>query len=54
MGNGSTAGSDYGALLKDFEVTRQVENEGLFFLKNSKPGGEYLLREFTFNDKREF
>lgn len=52
--NGSTQPGEYAALLKDFEVTRRVETEGLLFLRDVKNKGEYLLREFTFNDRREF
>ena len=52
--NGSTQAGEYAALLKDFEVTRRVETEGLLYLREVKSKGEYLLREFTFNDQREF
>ena len=35
---------EYAALLKDYEVVRQVDSDGLFFLRNNKNGGDYLLR----------
>jgi hypothetical protein len=42
--NGSSTKGEYAMLLKDYEVTRQIESEGLIFMKNTKNGGEYLLR----------
>jgi hypothetical protein len=48
----SNQNSDYDELLKDYEIVRQLESEALIFLKNRNNGGEYLLREFTFNDKK--
>jgi serine/threonine protein kinase len=50
----ASQGGDYEALLRDYEVVKQVEHEGLLYLKSRSSGTEQLLREFTFNDKREF
>lgn len=46
--------NEYNTLLKDYEVVKQIDCDGLFYLKNTSNGGDYLLREFTFNDKKEF
>ena len=40
----SMQGNDYESLRQDYEIVRQVDAEGLFFLKNKKTGGDYLLR----------
>ena len=37
-------GNDYAALLKDYEIVKQVDTDGLFYLKNTINGGDYLLR----------
>lgn len=52
--NGSASVGEYAALLKDYEVVRRVETEGLVYLRELRSKGEYLLREFTFNDRKEF
>lgn len=51
---GSSAKGDYATLLQDYDVVRSQDSEGLFYLKKKANGGNYLLREFTFNDKKEF
>jgi hypothetical protein len=48
----SNQNSDYDALLQNYEIVRQLDTESLIFLKNRDNNGEYLLREFTFNDKK--
>lgn len=52
--NGSKETGEYSLLLKDFTILRKVDQEGLLFMKNTKNGGEYLLREFTFNQSKEY
>jgi hypothetical protein len=44
--------NEYTALLKDYEIVKQVDTDGLFFMKNVNNGGDFVLREFTFNDKK--
>lgn len=48
----SNQGGDYSALLKDYDIVRTLDSEGLFFLKQKQTGADFLLREFTFNDKK--
>jgi hypothetical protein len=49
----STAqGSEYAALLRDYDIVKTLDSDGLFYLKSKVNGGDYLLREFTFNDKK--
>jgi hypothetical protein len=43
-----------GDLLADFEVGRRLDADGLLFLTHTHSRRDYLLRELTFNDKREF
>jgi hypothetical protein len=45
-------GNEYALLLEDYEIVKTIDGDGLFFLKSKKNGGDYLLREFTFNDKK--
>ena len=46
--------NEYITLLKDYDIVKQVDAEGLFFLKNNRTAADFLLRELTFNDKKEF
>lgn len=42
---GSSANNnDFNQLLKEYEIVRQIDNEGLYFLKNHSTSAEYLLR----------
>lgn len=51
----STAQSgEYATLVQDYDIIRTVDSEGLLYLKKKSNGEDYLLREFTFNDKREY
>lgn len=36
--------NEYATLLKDYDIVKQVDTEGLFFLKNNRTSGNYLLR----------
>ena len=46
--------NEYATLLKEFEIVQHIDVDGLFFLKNNRTGADFLLRELTFNDKKEF
>lgn len=40
----ASQGNEYTALLKDYEIVRQIDSDGLFFLKNINNGGDFILR----------
>lgn len=51
---GAKGSKPQGEMLADFEEVRRVESEGLLFLRHHTTLREYLLRELTFNDRREY
>lgn len=40
----SAQAGEYATLLQDYEIVRQVDADGLFFMKDVRRGGDYLLR----------
>lgn len=56
MGPKQSSGQNnqYNVLLEEYEIIRTIDSDGLFYLKSKKNGGDYLLRQFTFNDKKQY
>lgn len=54
MGNTSKTPSQYQLLLQDYELLQKWDNDNVLLLRSREKEEEYLLREFTFTDRREF
>ena len=54
MGQSRSQGSLLAEFISDYKVTQQLKNHNMAFLEHQETGKEYLFRELSFNDKKNF
>ena len=40
--------------MSEYDIIQQIQAENLTFLQHKRTSEEFLLREFSFNDRKEF
>lgn len=54
MGGKSSSEQKIRTFLSDYHIIQQVTTQNITYLQHKATQEEYLLREFSFNDRREF